>query len=282
MSKPLPKLQKVYDFLKSQGKIKSSSPEEFAKVMQKPGKLEKVFSYLKEQNVLRAESADQFKTTLGLTDPKVDPPAATGKRVKIIANSQYPEFKTEFERTKAQYEKHYPGGVEFVEAYGFNELNKHFNTVAPDQDVIMMAHHNKDAMYGVPVADKEMRTFDAEKGQTLASLFSGLEKKGYKGNCYLGICKGEGVARDMQKAGVNIPMFATTAKNKWVGGNPANNKSFEDFFFGVGGAENTPTFGKPIQPAIGKHYNMFVSDQQQELMRRRASGTPMRTVTPLK
>ena len=215
------------------------------------------------------------KTTGGGEDPK---PAEKKKRVKIIANSQYPEFKTEFERTKAQYEKHYPGGVEFVEAYGYDELDNAFKNVSPDQDVVMMAHHNKDAMYGVPVSDKTMQTLYAKPGQTLSSLFTGLEKKGFQGNCYLGICEGEGVAKDIQKQGVDIPIFATGGKNKWVGGNPGNKGSFEDFFFGVEGNKMAENFGQGIQPEFGDDYKMLFSDQQQELMDRRASGTPQREI----
>lgn len=215
-------------------------------------------------------STDPKEKTTGGEEPK---PAEKKKRAKVIANSQYPEFKTEFERTKSQYEKHYPGGVEFVEAYGYSELDEAFKGVSPDEDVIMMAHHNKDAMFGVPVSDITMQTLDANPGQTLSSLFSGLEKKGYKGNCYLGICHGEGVAADIQKQGVNIPIFATADRKKWVGANPGNKESFEDFFFGVGGGKDA-TFGEPIKPQIGEDYKMMFSERQQELMDRRASGTP--------
>lgn len=220
------------------------------------------------------------------TDPKKgggeEPKAENKKRVKIIANSQYPEFKTEFERTKAQYEKHYPGGVDFVEAYGYNELDEAFKTVSSDEDVIMMAHHNKDAMYGVPVSDVTMQTLDANPGQTLSSLFTGLEKKGFKGNCYLGICQGEGVATDIQKQGVDIPFFATSSTKKWVGANPGNTGSFEDFFFGVEGDKHATDYGQGKQPEFGKDYKMLFSERQQELMDRRASGTVPKQVTDFK
>lgn len=226
-----------------------------------------------------ASTDPKEKTTGGGEEPET---TEKKKRVKIIANSKYDDFKTEFERTKSQYEKHYPGGVDFVEAYGYDELSKAFDTIDPDQDVIMMAHHNSDAMYGVPVSDKTMQTFDANPGQTLSTLFTGLEKKGYKGNCYLGICEGEGVAKDIQKQGVNIPIFATGGKNKWVGGNPGNKGSFEEFFFGVEGQKGAANFGQGIQPEFGKDYKMLFSERQQELMDRRASGTVPKQVTEFK
>lgn len=207
----------------------------------------------------------------GKTDPPGEGKAAKKKRARIIANSMYPEFKKEYERTKEQYAKHYPGGVEFVPAYGQEQLNQAFDQVAPDEDVIMMAHFNKDKMYGVPVT--------GEEGQpSLSGMFEGLEKKGYQGNCYLGICHGEITGRDLQDAGVDIPIFATDASNQWAGGNTASQGSFEDFFFGLKPKEMfAPGSGIPnstaIAPKIGEDYEMLFSERHQELMDRRASGT---------
>jgi hypothetical protein len=214
------------------------------------------------------------------TGGAIDPPVK-GKRARIIANSAYPEFKTEYERTKDQYAKHYPGGVDFIEASGYDELQKAFQGTGVDQDLIMMAHHNKDIMYGTPVSSSDIETLDARKGQTLASLFSGLQDRGYKANCYLGICEGEGVAKDLQKQGVNIPMFATTGNKKWFGANPGNKGNFDDFFFGITGTQDKGEYvTSPIDPEIGRDYNMFLSDKHQELMKRRASGTPQTSIQP--
>lgn len=242
---------------------------------------------------------------LSIVDPNdMSASASTpGKRARIIANSQYPEFREEYERTKSQYAKHYPGGVDFIEARGYEELEKAFGGVNPDEDLIMMAHHNKDAMYGVPVADPTFKSFDAPEGKTLATLFGDLQGRGYKGNCYLGICEGEDTAKSLQAAGVNIPIFGTPEGKKWYGANPGSKGSFEDFFFGVAlpnapspGAsraardlyEESPDLYKsmqepvPINPKEGEDYRLLFSERQQELMNRRASGTPIRSVTPLK
>lgn len=205
------------------------------------------------------------------------------KRARIIANSQFPEFKEEYERTKKQYEKFYPGGIEFVEARGYNELKKAFGQVAPEEDIIMMAHYNPDAMYGVPVSDPTYQTLDAPKGATLASLFKGLQEKGYTGNCYMGICQGEDVAQSLQGAGVDIPIFGTPSGKKWFGSNLASKGDFEDFFFGVKGEKKGEVYEtSTIDPEIGKDYKLLLSERQQELMNRRKSGTPVKEVTPLK
>lgn len=206
---------------------------------------------------------------------KTDPPGGTKKkRVRIIANSMYPEFKTEYDRTKAQYEKHYPGGVEFVPAYGEQQLGETFEKVAPDEDVILMDHFSKDRMFGVPVTGE----------QGLSGMFQGLQGRGYQGNCYMGICHGEINARDIQNEGVDIPMFAADASRQWAGGNNASQGSFEDFFFGlkpnsmfVPGSGDTPD-SSPIQPQLGEDYEMLFSERQQELMNRRASAVPMKSV----
>lgn len=231
---------------------------------------------------------------------------APKKRARIIANSQYPEFAQEYERTKGQYAKHYPGGVEFIEARGYDELEKAFGSVAPDEDLIMMAHHNPNSMYGVDVANPSFGGVQSPQDNTLAGLFSGLENRGYKGNCYLGICEGTETAKSLQGAGVNIPIFGTPEGKKWYGANPGAKGSFEDFFFGVGKPKNvTPVdysygpgsstripadeiryaeemnTGIPINPELGKDYLMNISPRQQELMARRASGTPVTQVKSL-
>lgn len=212
------------------------------------------------------------------------PPKPTGKRARIIANSMYPAFKEEYERTKDQYAKYYPGGVDFVEAKGYEELQRAFGKVAKDEDLIMMAHYNPDSMYGVDVANPSFGGVQSPQDNTLAGLFSGLEKKGYKGNCYLGICHGEEIAENIQNAGVNIPIFTTPKDKKWYGSNPAGKGEFENFFFGVSGEnENSTQYEtRPINPTIGQDYKLNISPKQQELMNRRASGTPLKEVTPLK
>lgn len=275
------KIERIFKFLKDKGKLRSQSLDEFRERMQSPERLNKVFSYLQSVKAIDAKDLNTFRTNIGI-DPKEGAETATKKRARIIANSAYPEFQDEFERTKQQYLKHYPGGVEFVQAYGYDELNKAFESVGADEDVILMAHHNQDAMFGVPVADKTMQTLYASQGQTLSSLFSGLQKKGYKGNCYLGICHSENIASAIQQQGVDIPFFATPKEHKWVGGNPGNNGSFEEFFFGVGGAKGSEDFGKPIDPEIDEDYKLMFSKRQQELMKRRSAGKPMTTVTPFK
>lgn len=210
----------------------------------------------------------------------VDPPEKKNKKAVIIANSRSPEFREEYERTKEQYSKFYPGGVEFVPAFGYKELKNTFSSIDPNQDIIMMAHHNADAMYGVPVSDPNFRSIASPEGKTLASLFKNLQNRGYQGNCYLGICHGEGVAADIQSTGVNIPMFATPVQNKWVGSNPGNTQSFEDFFFGVEGNPQSSNFGQGTDPEM---YDDFVKIdlRQQELMNRRQSGEPVKNITPL-
>src|SRR5690606_29130421 len=180
---------------------------------------------------------------------KIDPEdkKEKAKRARIIANAKFDDFEKEYDRVKEKYAQYYPGGVEFVQAMGYDQLRDAISTVDPNQDIIMMSHYNRDAMYGVPVSDPNFRTFDAPQGKTIASIFDELENKGYQGNCYLGICHGENVATDIQKAGVNILMFATPSENKWVGHNPSAKGTFEDFFFGVEGRVND-NFGKAKNP----------------------------------
>jgi len=211
------------------------------------------------------------------------PDPKKGKKARIIANSQYPEFETEYKRTKDQYAKHYPGGVEFVQARGYDELQKAFSEVNPQEDLIMMAHYNRDSMYGVPVSDPTFQTLDAPKGKTIAGLFGDLQGRGYQGNCYMGICEGDNIAQDIQKAGVNVPIFGTPSGKKWYGANPGSKGDFENFFFGVQGKNiNKDEYvTSPINPQIGKDYNLNISDRQQELMKRRASGTPVTELSPL-
>src|SRR5687767_14947404 len=88
----------------------------------------------KQRKFFGAIASAQMGTTM------IDPNdvTASGKRARIIANSQYPEFREEYQRTKGQYAKHYPGGVEFVEARGYEELEGAFGKVAPNEDLIMM------------------------------------------------------------------------------------------------------------------------------------------------
>lgn len=210
----------------------------------------------------------------GKTDPPGEGKAAKKKRARIIANSMYPEFKKEYERTKEQYAKHYPDGVEFVPAYGEQQLNESFGKVSPDEDVILMDHFSKERMFGVPVTGK----------QGLSGLFQGLQGRGYQGNCYLGVCHGEINARDIQSEGVDIPFFAADASRQWAGGNTASQGSFEDFFFGLKTKEMfAPGSGIPnsaaIAPKLGEDYEMLFSERQQELMDRRASGSVPTTVT---
>jgi len=228
----------------------------------------------------------------GGPDPTVP---VKGKRARIIANSQYPEFSTEFQRAKDQYLKHYPGGVDFVEAGNYDELKKAFGSLGTDQDLIMMTHYNEDSMFRTPVSDPSMRGLnDVPDGQTLSTLFKGLQDRGYNGNCYLGICHGENTAKAIQSQGVNIPMFAAPGEQKWFGTNPGNKESFEDFFFGVRGSKakagdpvhyndsvNSYTT-QAIDPELGKDYKLLLSERRQELMKRRASATPVNTVAPLK
>lgn len=207
----------------------------------------------------------------------------TGKKAVILANSMYPEFRKEYERTKDQYNKYYPGGVDFIEASGYDELKKAFGTIDPNEDLIMMAHYNPDAMYRVPVSDPNYQTLDAPKGKTIASLFTDLEKTGYQGNCYMGICHGEETARSIQNTGVNIPIYTTPEQKKWFGTNPGTKGNFEDFFFGVQGKDTgLDTYEtSPISPKMGEDYLMNISPRQQELMNRRKSGTPVTEITPL-
>lgn len=213
------------------------------------------------------------------TDPNEKKPTKN-KKATIIANAKYDDFVTEYERGKEQFAQHYPGGVEFIQASGYDELQNAFSNIPQDSDLIMMAHHNKDAMYGVPVADPTFRTFDAPQGKTLADLFKGLQSRGYEGNCYLGICHGEGVAADLQDAGVNIPIYATPAQNKWVGVNPGNKKSFEDFFFGVEGNPQSKTFGQGKSPEVFEDY-LRKDKRQEELMNRRLEADTVSELTPL-
>lgn len=209
----------------------------------------------------------------GKTDPPGEGKAAKKKRARIIANSLYPEFKTEYERTKAQYAKHYPDGVEFVPAYGEQQLNDSLGKVAPDEDLIIMDHFSKEKMFGVPITGEE-------GSQTISGMLQGLEGRGYQGNCYLGVCHGEITGRDLQYQGVDIPFFAPDDSVQWAGGNNASQGSFEDFFFGlkpkemfVPGGGGIPD-SSVIQPKLGEDYEMLFSERHQELMNRRASGTP--------
>lgn len=224
----------------------------------------------------------------------IDPPdKKRGKKAVIIANAKYDDFKKEYERTKDQYAKYYPGGVEFIETAGYEGLEQAFGKVDPEEDLIMMAHHNKDAMFGVPVSDPSFRTFDAPEGKTLATLFTDLQSRGYKGNCYLGICKGEETAKSLQGAGVNIPMFSTPEDKKWFGANPGTKGGFEDFFFGVSKKDdlklsdlnrdiNWADVTQTIDPEIGKDFKLNISPQHQDLMNRRMSGEQLTQIEPLK
>lgn len=211
---------------------------------------------------------------------KIDPKdkKESGKKARIIANAKYDAFTEEYNRAKEKYAQYYPGGVEFVQAMGYDQLRDAISTVDPNQDIIMMAHYNRDAMYGVPVSDPNFRTFDAPQGKTIASIFEELENKGYQGNCYLGICHGEIVANDIQNAGVDIPIFATPSEKKWVGANPGSKGSFEDFFFGVEGGQGQ-NFGKAKNPELYEDY-VKIDTREQELMNRRKFGDHSAGIKP--
>lgn len=211
---------------------------------------------------------------------KIDPKDKkdTQKKARIIANSKTSDFQDEFERVKEKYSQYYPGGVEFIQAAGYDQLEKAFSSVNTDEDLIMMSHYNQDAMYGVPVTDPNFRTWEAPEGKTLSTLFEDLQNRGYKGNCYLGICHGENIATALQEAGINIPMFATPSANKWVGHNPGARGNFEDFFFGVEGKIND-NFGKAKNPSMYEDY-IKIDTREQELMNRRKFGEPVKEVTP--
>ncbi len=72
-----PKLQKVYNYLKSNNKVRSGSYEEFQQKMSDPAKLEKVYSYLREQKKVRSENFDQFRSSMFPDQAKpIEKPAA--------------------------------------------------------------------------------------------------------------------------------------------------------------------------------------------------------------
>jgi hypothetical protein len=59
-----PKLKKVYEYLKKNNKVRSSTYEEFESKMQQPGKLEKVYEALKSEQKVRSEDFNTFKQSM--------------------------------------------------------------------------------------------------------------------------------------------------------------------------------------------------------------------------
>lgn len=63
---PPDRLRKIYDYLKSQNKVRAETYEDFQVKMEDPTRLEKVYNYLKEENKVSAESFDIFQEKVGL------------------------------------------------------------------------------------------------------------------------------------------------------------------------------------------------------------------------
>src|SRR5690606_19290193 len=70
-------LQKVYDYLKGQNKIRENTLEEFEQNMADPAKLEKVFNYLRSQNKIKSQTLEDFQRVMSPRSQPQPPVAGT-------------------------------------------------------------------------------------------------------------------------------------------------------------------------------------------------------------
>lgn len=154
-------------------------------------------------------------------------------------------FRQEFERTRAGFEKNFPGGVTYVDAYGPEELKSALANLGENEEVALMDHFSQSRLFGTQVGNSKNINIPLEKSPLSEILKSTVGDR----NCYLGICHGEDTANQLAGQGVEANFFARPKELSYSGPNPGNaGRGFQDFFFG------TNEYQPVAEPTLGQDY----------------------------